>query len=456
MAAADPQWETWSAASAPKRKSQQGERGAAAPLPDVGRLQSPNWDSVAKLSDGTSGRSPLDLARQKLDGDAAVADIAALDGSGRDIDRAAIGLSQPPQAYNRIDGPLETGPSELETLSANTAASRRSSLTQRSSTDIRSSREGVGTENSGTVSNLQTPLDWTPTLADGERLDLATANPKAMMPNRRRPVSEVDLSGLDSLTLERSLAGGLAAPSTNSVVAKPAFQQRLDRLSNSSNAQDSSVGPQTELAIERGLEFLARYQRTDGSWRLQDFDTEVLIRSDTAATGLALLAFQGAGYTHLQSKYAKQVDRAIRFLISHQRPDGDLYIPQDPASDQNAWLYSHSIAALALCEAYGMTQDVRCAGGPAGCRFYGPGSRSARGGWRYRPETGSDTGIRLVHDGLEERPVSRAVHSVSDVRNRFNILCPTLRLGRPLHISIDTTPTHQIPSSKATDCVPLP
>ncbi|RMF45279.1 MAG: hypothetical protein D6753_00565 [Planctomycetota bacterium] len=192
----------------------------------------------------------------------------------------------------------------------------------------------------------------------------------------------------------RAALGGPLTAGTPAPAPTPAFQQRLDRLRDPSTSQHRATQPQTELAIERGLEFLARYQRPDGSWRLQDFDTRVLIRSDTAATGLALLAFQGAGYTHLDLKYADVVGKAIEYLRTHQQPNGDLYVRQDPASDQNAWLYSHAIAALALTESYGMTQDPEIR--PAAQRavdFITAAQDTRRGGWRYRPGAGSDTSV---------------------------------------------------------------
>jgi hypothetical protein len=106
------------------------------------------------------------------------------------------------------------------------------------------------------------------------------------------------------------------------------------------------------------------------------------------------LAFQGAGYTHLDSKYSMQVGRAIAFLSKNQRATGDLYIPQNPVSDQNGWLYSHAIASLALCEAYGMTQDenLRPVAQKA-VNFMVASQDPKRGGWRYRPESGSDTSV---------------------------------------------------------------
>ncbi len=199
---------------------------------------------------------------------------------------------------------------------------------------------------------------------------------------------------LESQRFARQDVGGPLAAGQQVALPTPAFQQRLDRLTDRNPQDETSLEPQTELAIERGLEFLAKHQRADGSWRLQDFDTPVLMRSDTAATGLALLSFQGAGYTHNQFKYASTVRKAIEFLVSHQQSNGDLYIPQDPASDQNAWLYSHGIAALALCEAVGMTQDEALR--PAAQRaidFMVASQDPKHGGWRYRPGSGADTSV---------------------------------------------------------------
>lgn len=201
---------------------------------------------------------------------------------------------------------------------------------------------------------------------------------------------------LSDLEFQRFARQEIGGPLATGLIAlpKPAFQQRLERLQDRNPLENTAAEPQTELAIERGLEFLAKYQREDGSWRLQDFDTEVLMTSDTAATGLALLAFQGAGYTHKQFKYAKVCQRAIQFLRERQFADGDLYIRQTPASDQNAWLYSHAIATIALCESYGMTQDEEIEeSAQRAVDFIVASQDPLRGGWRYRPGTGSDTSV---------------------------------------------------------------
>ena len=83
------------------------------------------------------------------------------------------------------------------------------------------------------------------------------------------------------------------------------------------------------------------------------------LESDTAATGLAILAFQGAGFNHREFQYASQIDRAIQWLLDNQSENGGLYVPSNTKSNNACRLYSHGIATLALTEAYGMTQDDR-------------------------------------------------------------------------------------------------
>ncbi len=215
-----------------------------------------------------------------------------------------------------------------------------------------------------------------------------------IVPRSGRMPEPLPMMEIDSQRFSRQEVGGPLAAGNSIPLPKPAFKQRLDRLKDNQSMDDSAWGPQTEQAIESGLEFLAKRQSESGAWRLQDFDTKVLIRSDTAATALSLLSFQGAGYTHQQYQYADNVGKALQFLVKHQRPNGDLYKPEDPASDQNAWLYSHAIASLALCEAYGMTQDPALRE-PAqkAINFMVESQDKQRGGWRYRPGNGTDTSV---------------------------------------------------------------
>jgi hypothetical protein len=161
---------------------------------------------------------------------------------------------------------------------------------------------------------------------------------------------------------------------------------------------DPSAGQLTEPAIENGLEYFAHTQFGDGHWSLHalpegvaaDAGTLGSLHADTAATGMALLAYLGAGYTHEDDKYRDVVRRGVEWLVKHQQADGNLsYQGSEPTH-----YYSQGIATMALCEAYGMTQD-RELREPAqkAVDFILKSQDPDRGGWRYRPRDGSDTSV---------------------------------------------------------------
>ena len=120
----------------------------------------------------------------------------------------------------------------------------------------------------------------------------------------------------------------------------------------------------TEESIEAGLDFLARHQFPDGHWSINELPPGVnyenpglspTMSSDTAATGLALLTYLGGGYDHLTDKYRSVVRRGVKWLIKNQAENGDLFSKN--GGNSFCHFYSHGIATIALCEAYGLTQD---------------------------------------------------------------------------------------------------
>ena len=107
------------------------------------------------------------------------------------------------------------------------------------------------------------------------------------------------------------------------------------------------------------------------------------MESDTAATGLALLPLLGAGYIHtVKSRHQDAVRRGIDWLVEHQQADGNLFI----GPPGMAFMYSHAIATMALCEAYGLSQDPRLKQ-PAqrAIQFIINSQDPTTGGWRYSP-----------------------------------------------------------------------
>ena len=207
-----------------------------------------------------------------------------------------------------------------------------------------------------------------------------------------------------------------------------------------------SPPPLTEETVELGLNFLVRQQLPDGSWSLQGITGEpAALVTDTGATALALLAFQGAGYNHREHQYADVVRGGIEYLVKNQKPDGDLYLPMDDESNESVWLYSHSMATLALCEAYGMTQDPRLKE-PAqkAMDFIVASQHPERGGWRYAPQVGSDTsvtgwmmmalksgelaGLEVPTETLRQHPA--VAGQVAGVRPRSRTCTATIRSPR--------------------------
>jgi hypothetical protein len=132
----------------------------------------------------------------------------------------------------------------------------------------------------------------------------------------------------------------------------------------------------TEAAVARGLRWLAQQQQADGRWRLDGG-----VRSDSAATSLALLPFLGAGQTHLSGRHKDAVARGLRWLVGKQRPDGDLRAD----SQGNTGMYAHGQGAIVLGEAYLMTGDEALRQPAQKALDFIVQAQYPDGGWRYQP-----------------------------------------------------------------------
>ena len=165
----------------------------------------------------------------------------------------------------------------------------------------------------------------------------------------------------------------------------------------SAGAPPSPSGSRTEEAIEKGLAFLAAQQKPDGRWSLHVDTPSVTakaIHSDTAATGLALLAFLGAGYDHFGDRYQQTIQRGLNYLLQQQAADGNLYASEDAYSNASAAFYSHAVAAMSLSEALGMTADEKLRQPAQRAVDYIVATQHPElGGWRYQAGKESDTSV---------------------------------------------------------------
>jgi hypothetical protein len=152
-------------------------------------------------------------------------------------------------------------------------------------------------------------------------------------------------------------------------------------------AADAQAG---EAALTAALVWLARHQEPDGHWSLVGFEDRCYeghcggagdIRSDAAATGLALLPLlQTTDVVTTSARGQETIVRGIRWLLEHQRQDGDLSVQGEQR------MYSHAAAGLALCQYYAITHDERVGAAVQGAvQFTMAAQNPTTGGWHYDP-----------------------------------------------------------------------
>ncbi len=112
-------------------------------------------------------------------------------------------------------------------------------------------------------------------------------------------------------------------------------------------------------AVDDALDWLARHQSPTGNWDADGFDAQCRTNRcgglgeapyDPGVSGLALLAFLGTGETHTAGPHREVVKRGLGWLRDIQDSEGCIG-PRTSGHFQ----YNHTIATLALAEAYGLT-----------------------------------------------------------------------------------------------------
>ncbi len=234
----------------------------------------------------------------------------------------------------------------------------------------------------------------------------STATAAASDLDRRRAataplaLARVTPTGVPALPEIRGSAGGRPLSDVPEV-----YRSRLDP-NRSARAFRAGASPASEQAVERALDWLARHQDADGRWdgATAHYDDGTVVtgdddftihcppgetcfgecvywEADTALTGLALLSYLGAGYTHTDGKYAETVSKGLDFLLGAQKPDGDLR-----GASKAVGMYCHAMATVAMCEAYAMTGDERLRASVERAVAFLVRSRANDGlAWRYAP-----------------------------------------------------------------------
>ena len=171
------------------------------------------------------------------------------------------------------------------------------------------------------------------------------------------------------------------------------------------------VTPASERALQKGLEWLARNQGPEGNWN----------SNDLGLVGMGALAFLSAGYLPGRGRYGNTVQRALNFVTRNAKPSGLLNI-----SNAQRDMYNHGLAAFALGQAYGMTNDKALSNVLDKSLKLISNTQAEDGGWDYRARRqgrGHDLSLVVMQakalrgamdSGLEVSPevVGSAIQSV--------------------------------------------
>jgi hypothetical protein len=165
-------------------------------------------------------------------------------------------------------------------------------------------------------------------------------------------------------------------------------------------------GRDTEDAVLNALRWLARHQSSDGSWettkhtnncgRVAKFPGVCTPNpgADTfqvGVTGLSLLAFLGAGYTHLSRDvydgicFGDVVKKGVQYLMRIQDPSGRV-----TPDDVPKYMYNHLLAAFALSEAYGLTSSAMIKDSAQKAIDYTVQAQNPGKAWRYSFRSGDN------------------------------------------------------------------
>lgn len=145
-------------------------------------------------------------------------------------------------------------------------------------------------------------------------------------------------------------------------------------------------------AIRGGLAYLARTQRSDGSWHARSSNAQYPVVM-TSMAGLALMA---GGSTPSGGPDADAVARATDYILRNTRSSGLITSPLESARS----MYGHGFAVLYLAQAYGMDTNPLRQKRIAETLQRGVAlivnAQSKEGGWYYTPESPHDEGSVTV------------------------------------------------------------
>ncbi|MHC4608238.1 MAG: prenyltransferase/squalene oxidase repeat-containing protein, partial [Planctomycetota bacterium] len=159
------------------------------------------------------------------------------------------------------------------------------------------------------------------------------------------------------------------------------------------------------------LRWLARHQGSDGSWATTGYTghcNKTLPNGksfgggqctpnpghddfNAGNTGLSMLAFLGAGYSHLSKDtwdgicFGTVVRKGLQWMMSSQDPEGCV-----GSRSAQKYMYNHTLCALALSEAYGLTGSNLFKDQAQKAVDFTVAAQNPSKGWRYSYKCGDN------------------------------------------------------------------
>jgi len=171
--------------------------------------------------------------------------------------------------------------------------------------------------------------------------------------------------------------------------------------------------PESEQALARGLDWLARHQGAQGNWESNDLGL--------VSTGM--LAFLAAGHRPGIGRYGENLRRSQDYVLRSAQPSGLLNV-----AEPRRGMYNHGLSTFMLGQLYGMSPDARISPVLDRALKLIAQTQCEDGGWDYvaqRQQQGHDLSLAVmqalalrsaVDIGLEVPPdvVDQAIKSVRE------------------------------------------
>jgi hypothetical protein len=152
-------------------------------------------------------------------------------------------------------------------------------------------------------------------------------------------------------------------------------------LSSAAVAVDlnDQLSPAAKLAIDKGLEFMAAQQKSDGSFGGP-------MGGASGIVGAVSIAFMAAGHVPGEGPYGQVTSKATQYLLGCIQTNGLVFRPESGGAP----MYNHGLATLALAEIWGMTGDPRLRSAVQRAVDLICSTQNRKGGWRYQPKIADD------------------------------------------------------------------